>query len=95
MSIVLAIGAYYAAIMLITLLSYYTQNYASIIGPRLHIEEIGDCTTLIYHNSGLFSKGKLSIAIYKTLILKITTSFLSMKYIVISMKNQYFTLLHL
>ena len=35
-SIVLAIVAYYAGIMLITLLSYYTQNYASIIGPRLH-----------------------------------------------------------
>ena len=43
------------------------------------LEEIGDCTKLIYHNSGLFSKGKLSIAIYKTLTLKITTSFLSMK----------------
>ena len=35
-SIVLAIVAYYAGIMLITLLSHYTQNYASIIGPRLH-----------------------------------------------------------
>ena len=40
-SIMLAIVAYYAGIMLIALLSYYTQNYASIIGytsrdRRLH-----------------------------------------------------------
>ena len=34
--IMLAIVAYYVGILLITLLSYYAQNYASIIGPSLH-----------------------------------------------------------